>query len=84
MFIDADCIHSSITDVILHSLLVQDIRLDANDINLMKRTQLKNLTNELDKYKQILDTKIGCLNEIKFDYEFNPNRNLSYENGFIG
>jgi hypothetical protein len=72
------------TDVILNNLLVQDIRLDADDINLMKRNQLKNLSSELEKFRRILDDKISSLNDIKFDYEFNPNRNISYENGFIG
>ena len=72
------------TDVILNNLLVQDIRLDADDINVMKRNQLKNLSNELEKFRRILDDKISSLNEIKFDFEFNPNRNISYENGFIG
>lgn len=82
---EADCIQSNLSDLLLESLLViQDIKLEAHNINLMKRNQLKGLKDELIRYKSELTYKINQLNEIAFNYEFEPNRDINYNKSLIG
>lgn len=81
---EADCIQSNLSDIILGNLYIQDIRLESNDLNSMKRGQLKSLIDELSRFQCDLNYKLNQLNETTFNYEFEPNRDLNYNNSLIG